>query len=70
MSEQPVLTSSQIFLLGWLFPKMGQYGECRGSDLDRLLQLGFAEHVDPNNVSDWSWVRLTEKGIEHLRNLK
>lgn len=61
-AAERVLTQSQRFMLDWLLKEdWSSYGECRGSDLDRLLALGFAElAVGPLPVTDYTTVRATE----------
>lgn len=71
------LTASEIFLLGWLNAEdFSQYGECKGKDLDHLIELGLAQIHKPgehqtgfitqdhagNRGDDYRAVSLTEAG--------
>lgn len=70
------MTSSERFLLEWLGKDNGQYGECKGKDLDALIAKGLACVVPDSGFSngfiakggslDYQTVTLTEAGREAL----
>lgn len=43
MSDTQELTQTERFLLEWLAKDDGQYGECHGPTLDRLVAAGLAK---------------------------
>lgn len=65
------LTESQLFVLRWLAEKeFSSYGECRGSDLDVLVTMGFARVGGADTRGDdYRLVSVTVAGFEHLREL-
>jgi hypothetical protein len=76
-----MLTDSERDLLRWLGEaEFGQYGECYGASLDRLIELGLAQLHAPGEhqnfiANDWAGtkginyqaVSLTEAGRALLR---
>jgi hypothetical protein len=69
------LTPRQLGLIEWLsLEDFSQYGECYGSDLDRLVELGFAQVHGPlehqsgfiarGTGAMYRAVSLTDKGRE------
>lgn len=66
------LTKYQKFLLTWLSKEgSSAYGECRGADLDRLIELGLAWRAPapPDRDIDYARVSLTNAGREALAAL-
>lgn len=66
-TEAPALTPAQLELMRWLHRDVGQYGECKGKDLDVLFAEGLAEwssfsRADQPTGGDFRWVDLTDKG--------
>jgi hypothetical protein len=62
------LTKAQHFLMAWLDQAdRSAYGECRGHDLDTLVNRGLATVADDCKVNDWSAVALTAAGRAALR---
>jgi hypothetical protein len=65
--SEDALTKNQRFVLEWLKKDDGQYGECKGKDLDRLMELGFAEWARRDvRGDDYGYIAITEKGVAAL----
>lgn len=58
-------TKEEKFVLEWLSKDDGQYGECRGKSLDKLMSLGLVEWKRRDvRGDDYGVVGLTEKGFK------
>ena len=63
------LTTSERLTLEWLSKEdFSQYGECKGTALNVLVDRGLAEIANPEN-GDWALVSLTETGWAAFKGL-
>lgn len=71
MTGAQTFTSSQHHLLDWLSKEdSSTYGECKGKDLDHLMERGLVEwKARDRRGDDFGQVGLTEAGIVEARAL-
>lgn len=60
-------TRDELMLLNWLLADDGQYGECEGRTLDKLMARGYVEWKRQDSRGKYyGWVGLTTDGMLHL----
>jgi hypothetical protein len=64
-------TNSEHHILEWLSKEdHSAYGECKGRDLDKLMELGLARIcIRDQRGRDFDRVQLTERGYEEAARL-